>query len=343
MNLTTLLAGYKDPYLETDYVSLGCAAIDETRRPKIQITLPYPCAEVKERIQTELTEHLRVGGVSRIELRLTQDIPRLNPRPQTAAMGEVRNIIAVASGKGGVGKSTIALALAQGLKNLGARTGLLDADIYGPSQAYLLDIAVDKKNLVNGKKLRPQAALGLQTMSLAYLIAEEKTPAIWRGAMASNALQQLLFMTEWKNLDYLIIDLPPGTGDIQLTLCQRASISGALIITTPHQLALMGATKGVEMFRKLYVPIIGMVENMSYLKCDHCGAAQYPFGKEGAKKLAAEMQAPLLAEVPIATAREPEHGRGLDKEMIKQIAKATAVTLSRLKISEPPKIRAVDD
>lgn len=343
MEAVTLLGRYKDPYLQTDYISLGCASIEDGRVPKIQITLPYPCAKVKERIRTELTEHLRAGGLAEVDLHLAQSIPRLNPRPQTAAMGEVRNIIAVASGKGGVGKSTIALTLARGLSNLGARTGLLDADIYGPSQGYLLGMAADKKNLAQGKQLRPQMAATLQTMSLAYLIAEDKTPAIWRGAMASNALQQLLFTTAWKDLDYLVIDLPPGTGDIQLTLCQRACLSGALIITTPHQLALMGAMKGIAMFRKLYVPIIGMVENMSYTECRHCKTKQYPFGKEGAKKITSKMDVPLLAEVPLQDENASPQSASFDEEMAEHLAKTTALTLSRLKVNQPPTIRAVDD
>ncbi len=337
MTIESLIATYKDPYLQTDYASLGCFQTDSADPTRVHIRLPYPAAAVQDQIRRELCEHLQAGGIANPQVITEQRIPRLNPLPETADMGGVKNIIAVASGKGGVGKSTLSVSLALGLKEMGAKTGLLDADIYGPSQGYLLGAKPDKAKIAQNKKLLPQRLHGLDTMSLAYLMDEDQTPAIWRGSMASRVLQQLLLMTDWKELDYLVIDLPPGTGDIQLTLCQRISLSGAIIVTTPHDLALMGAAKGIAMFRKLYVPLIGMIENMSHMRCASCNTLLYPFGKGGAARLAAKTKVPLIGELPLTDMTAG------NKEISHLLAKSAVTALSRLGMRKPPTIRVLDD
>ena len=215
-------------------------------------------------------------------------------------MNTIKHIIAVASGKGGVGKSTTAVNLALALQSLGARVGLLDADIYGPSQQKMLGIADDvKPEQQGGQYLLPVMAHGLKTMSMGYL-ANDKTPMVWRGPMAGGALVQMLEQTLWGELDYLVIDMPPGTGDIQLTLSQKATVSGAVIVTTPQDIALLDAQKGIEMFRKVDVPILGIIENMAVHICSECGHAEHIFGAEGGQRIATDYGVPLLASLPLA-------------------------------------------
>lgn len=213
------------------------------------------------------------------------------------SLPNIKNIIAIASGKGGVGKSTTAVNLAVALSQLGARTGILDADIYGPSQPTMLGIKTPP-NVKQQKTLQPVIAHGVQSMSIGYLI-DETTPMIWRGPMVSMALQQLLNDTQWDNLDYLIIDLPPGTGDIQLTLAQKIPVSAAIIVTTPQDLALLDARKAYEMFRKVNVPVLGMIENMSTHVCSQCGHEEPIFGEGGGKKMSAEVAIELLGALPL--------------------------------------------
>lgn len=209
----------------------------------------------------------------------------------------VKYIIAVASGKGGVGKSTTAVNLALALAAEGARAGILDADIYGPSVPLMLGIK-QRPEVKDQKKMLPIMAHGLQSMSIGYLI-DENTPMIWRGPMATGALQQLLMDTLWDSLDYLVIDLPPGTGDIQLTLAQKIPVSGAVIVTTPQDLALLDARRAYEMFRKVNVPVLGVIENMSVHICSQCGHAESIFGEGGGKKLAEQYDTPLLGALPL--------------------------------------------
>lgn len=211
---------------------------------------------------------------------------------------EIRTIIAVASGKGGVGKSTVAINLALALKRTGpnVQVGLLDADIYGPSQSMMLGGAV--KAEVQDHQLIPVMRHGLQTISMGDLI-DENTPAIWRGPMVSGALQQLYGQTRWQGLDYLVIDLPPGTGDVQLTLAQKIPVSGAVIVTTPQDIALLDVRKAVGMFQKVGVPVLGIIENMSSHICEACGHLSHPFGKGGASRLAVEYQLPVLGTLPL--------------------------------------------
>tara|TARA_R110000823_G_scaffold210224_3_gene340407 strand:+ start:13440 stop:14255 length:816 start_codon:yes stop_codon:yes gene_type:complete len=215
-------------------------------------------------------------------------------------MDKIKYIVAVASGKGGVGKSTTSVNLALALKARGAAVGLLDADIYGPSQQLMLGIGADvRPQQKDGKWLLPVEAHGLKTMSMGYL-ADERTPMVWRGPMAGGALTQLLLQTLWGELDYLIIDMPPGTGDIQLTLSQKARVSGAVIVTTPQDIALLDAQKGIEMFRKVDVPVLGIVENMAVHVCSACGHREHIFGAEGGARIAREYAVPLLASLPLS-------------------------------------------
>ena len=213
-------------------------------------------------------------------------------------LDSIRHIIAVASGKGGVGKSTISINLALALSASGAKVGLLDADIYGPSQGMMLGLSADARPDIKNDHLLPIKAHGLLCMSMSF-VASERTPAIWRGPMASGAMQQLLVQTDWGELDYLIVDMPPGTGDIQLTLSQRVPLAGALIVTTPQDIALLDATKGIEMFRRVEVPVLGIIENMSTHICSHCGHEERIFGAGGGAKVAETYQTHLLAQLPL--------------------------------------------
>ncbi len=220
-------------------------------------------------------------------------------------MNQVKHIIAVASGKGGVGKSTTAVNLALALKARGAnagggKVGLLDADVYGPSQQIMLGIPeAQQPEQKEGKYLLPIEAHGLATMSMGYLVSE-RTPMVWRGPMAGGALQQMLEQTWWGELDYLVIDMPPGTGDIQLTLSQKAKVAGAVIVTTPQDIALLDARKGIEMFAKVGIPVLGIVENMAVHICSACGHQEHIFGAEGGERIAAEYGVELLGSLPLA-------------------------------------------
>jgi ATP-binding protein involved in chromosome partitioning len=209
----------------------------------------------------------------------------------------VKHIIAVASGKGGVGKSTTAVNLALGLAANGVSTGLLDADIYGPSMPRMLDVK-EKPESIDGKALKPIERYGLKTMSIGYIVNED-TPMIWRGPMVSSALEQMLRDVQWGELDVLVVDMPPGTGDAQLTLAQRVALSGAVIVSTPQDIALVDARKGLNMFRKVAVPVLGFVENMSFYLCPHCGERSEIFGHGGARQEAEKLGVPFLGEVPL--------------------------------------------
>ncbi len=214
-------------------------------------------------------------------------------------MQSIRHLIAVASGKGGVGKSTVTVNLALALAAEGARVGLLDADIYGPSQPMMLGLPEGTRpDTEDGQWLLPVPAQGLATMSMGYL-ANERTPMVWRGPMAGGALAQMLEQTRWGELDYLLIDMPPGTGDIQLTLAQKAKLTGAVIVTTPQDIALLDARKGIEMFQKVEVPVLGLIENMAAHVCSECGHVEPLFGEAGGQQLAARYEVPLLGQIPL--------------------------------------------
>jgi ATP-binding protein involved in chromosome partitioning len=220
----------------------------------------------------------------------------------------VKNIVAVASGKGGVGKSTVAVNLALAWAAGGAQVGILDADIYGPSQPLMLGLSGEHPTSPDGKQIRPLQAHGLVAMSIGFLVDPQQA-VVWRGPMVTQALTQLLTDTQWGELDYLVVDMPPGTGDIQLTLAQRAPVSGAIIVTTPQDIALADARKGLAMFEKVSVPVLGIIENMSVHVCTHCGHAEHIFGAGGGARLAAEHGVMLLGELPLdARIREQADG-----------------------------------
>ncbi len=223
--------------------------------------------------------------------------PAHGPGPRPQGIPGVATVIAVASGKGGVGKSTVAANLALGLARLGLKTGLLDADIYGPSVPRLLGIS-EKPRSRDGKILEPIEKFGLKTMSIGFLIKDDE-PMIWRGPMVMSALTQMLTDVAWAPLDVLVVDMPPGTGDAQLTMAQRVPLRGAIIVSTPQDLALIDARKGLAMFRKTHVPILGIVENMSVFVCPHCGAESHIFGHGGARETASALDVPFLGEIPL--------------------------------------------
>lgn len=226
-------------------------------------------------------------------------------------LSQVKKIIAVASGKGGVGKSTTAVNLALALQQGGQRVGLLDADIYGPSIAMMLGVAENTRpQAVDEKYFQPIQAHGLATMSMAYLVTD-KTPMAWRGPMAAGALQQLLQQTAWGELDVLVVDMPPGTGDIQLTLAQKAQVAGAIIVTTPQDIALLDARKGIEMFLKVNIPVLGVVENMAVHICSQCGHGEHIFGDGGGAKVASDYGTKLLGSLPLDLAIRQQGDRGI--------------------------------
>ncbi|QEL11283.1 iron-sulfur cluster carrier protein ApbC [Kushneria phosphatilytica] len=219
---------------------------------------------------------------------------------ENPVLESVKHVVAVASGKGGVGKSTVTVNLALAMAAEGHRVGLLDADIYGPSQAQMLGIAPGTRpSMVDDQTMRPVEAHGLKAMSMAMLVDIE-TAMVWRGPMVSGAFQQLLTQTEWGELDYLFIDMPPGTGDIQLTLSQKVPVTGSVIVTTPQDIALLDARKGIEMFRKVNVPVLGVVENMSLHTCSNCGHTEHIFGEGGGEKIAAQYDTEMLGQLPLA-------------------------------------------
>ena len=264
----------------------------------------------------------------------------------------VKAILAVASGKGGVGKSTVATNLAVALSRAGQRVGLLDADIYGPSQGTLLGLPPETRPDVQNDQLIPIEAHGLFCMSMSFL-ASSKTPAIWRGPMASGALQQMLTQTAWPNLDVLVIDMPPGTGDIQLTLAQRVPVTGAIIVTTPQDIALLEARKGIEMFNKVEVPVLGIVENMSAHTCSECGHKSAIFGTGGGDRIAQEYQVPVLARLALSleTRLASDAGQPIvidqpESTAAREFTALSAEVASKLLMQEPasaPTISIVDE
>ncbi len=298
-DVENLLKKFIDPNLGVDWVSAKAVKKIEVEGGKItvKITLGYPAASVR----AELADAVRAiiseaNGLGQVVVDLGSDIISHAVQKNLKPMPGVKNIIAVASGKGGVGKSTTAVNLALALAAEGARVGILDADIYGPSQPAMLGLSGRPET--DGKAIEPKVAYGVQSMSIGYLI-DEDTPMIWRGPMVTGALQQLLNETRWDALDYLVIDLPPGTGDIQLTLAQQIPVSGAVIVTTPQDIALLDAQKGLKMFEKVSVPVLGIIENMSVHICPNCGHAEHIFGAGGGEKMAEKYGVVLLGSLPL--------------------------------------------
>jgi ATP-binding protein involved in chromosome partitioning len=310
-----------DPATGKSVVALGMVGGVATRGGHVAITLDVDPARgtALEPLRQACEQAVRaMPGVLSATAVMTSERPAPSPppaRPAAHAHGHgtasakttggtgridvpgVKHIIAVASGKGGVGKSTTAVNLALGLAAIGVSTGLLDADIYGPSMPRMLNVK-EKPESIDGKGLKPIERYGLKTMSIGYIVNED-TPMIWRGPMVSSALEQMLRDVEWGELDVLVVDMPPGTGDAQLTLAQRVALAGAVIVSTPQDIALVDARKGLNMFRKVAVPVLGFVENMSFYLCPHCGERAEIFGHGGAREEAEKLGVPFLGEVPL--------------------------------------------
>jgi len=266
-----------------------------------RIVLGFPIDGIREHLMTQIREHVsEVLGGRELALDLTAKIIPHRAQSSLPAMDQVANVIAIASGKGGVGKSTTAVNLALALQAEGARVGLLDADVFGPSQPLMLGLPDGTRpEVLEGKYFVPVDAYGLQTMSMGYLTTKQ-TPVVWRGPKASGALVQMMEQTRWHQLDYLLVDLPPGTGDIQLTLAQKIPVAGAVVITTPQDIALLDAIKGVEMFRKVDIRVLGIVENMAVHICSQCGHHEHVFGQGGGEKMASEYHTEVLAALPLS-------------------------------------------
>ncbi|MCH7342410.1 iron-sulfur cluster carrier protein ApbC [Pelomonas sp. CA6] len=302
-----------------------------------EVELGYPAASQIDALRGRLIAAARtVPGVANVSVSIASRIVAHAVQRGVQLLPGVKNIIAVASGKGGVGKSTTAANLALALAAEGARVGLLDADIYGPSVPAMLG-ASGRPESLDGKSMEPLMAHGLQLMSIGFLIAEDQA-MVWRGPMATQALEQLLRDTRWKDLDYLVVDMPPGTGDIQLTLSQRVPVTGAVIVTTPQDIALIDAKKGLTMFQKVGVPILGIVENMAVHICSNCGHAEHIFGEGGAARMAQQYGSELLGALPLALSIREQADRGAptvvaapDSEhaaLYKAIARKIAVKLA---------------
>ena len=310
-NVRNLLSQVSDPYSDKDIVSLGWlrgVGIDGDR-VAVDLRAGYPLEGFRQSLTKVIREALEAdpqiaGATVNLEWRVFPHQVQGELKP----MEQIRNIIVVASGKGGVGKSATAVNLALALQADGARVGVLDADIYGPSMPRMLGIS--GRPATEGKRILPQRAFGLQAMSIGFMI-EEDTPMIWRGPMVTSALQQLLTETNWENLDYLVADLPPGTGDIQLTIAQKVPVSGVVVVTTPQDIALLDARKAVQMFRRVDVPVLGVVENMSTHICSQCGHEEAIFGTGGGQKMATEYELPLLGQLPLAMSIRANLDRGV--------------------------------
>jgi ATP-binding protein involved in chromosome partitioning len=301
--INTALAQYQDPYLGTDLVSAKAVKAIEIDGATVHITVQpgFPCLGHHEELKGALGTLVQsLPGVESAVIEINTDIASKAVQQGVQLLPQVKNTIAVASGKGGVGKSTTAINLALALQAEGANVGILDADIYGPSQPRMLGYH-GKPDSKDGKSVEPNVSYHLQSMSIGYLIDEE-TPMIWRGPMATSALEQLIRDTNWRDLDYLVIDLPPGTGDIQLTLSQKIPLSGAIIVTTPQDIALLDARKALKMFEKVNVTVLGLVENMSVHICSQCGHAEHIFGSGGGETMAAQYDVDLLGALPLEMA-----------------------------------------
>jgi len=333
------IKGYTEPHLGRDLVAAkAIKGIEiEGDQVKVKVVLGFPAAGAKDVIAEGVKQAVEaVDGCSMAQVDLSWEIKAHSVQKSLKPIDNVKNIVAVASGKGGVGKSTTAVNLALALSAEGAKVGILDADIYGPSQPRMLGI-VGKPESKDGKSLEPMSSYDLQAMSIGFLIDEE-TPMIWRGPMVTQALEQLLNDTNWSDLDYLVIDLPPGTGDTQLTLAQKVPVSGAVIVTTPQDIALLDARKGLKMFQKVEVPVLGIVENMSIHICSNCGHEEHIFGEGGGSAMSEQYGVDLLGALPldIHIRQETDGGKpsvvadpeSRVSQIYREIARKTAAKLS---------------
>jgi ATP-binding protein involved in chromosome partitioning len=340
--LRNVIASYVEPHLGLD---LGSAnAIEELRldgkQATVRIVLGFPARSYGPQLAAALQERARaLSWLEQLHVEVRWEVQSHAVQRNLRHIQGVRNIIAVASGKGGVGKSTTAANLALGLVHEGAAVGLLDADIYGPSQPRMMGLRDQRPASPDQKTMVAPVGYGVKVMSIGFLIDEEQ-PMVWRGPMVTQALVQLLETTRWGELDYLIVDMPPGTGDTQLTLSQRVPVSGAVIVTTPQDIALLDARKGLKMFQTVEVAVLGVVENMSTHVCSKCGHEEHIFGSGGGRRMAAQFGLDVLAELPLdirireqadggcpTVAAEPNSPLG---QAYIELARRTAAKLARL-------------
>lgn len=290
-----------DPDLHRDIVSLGFVKNLRIQGGVVRfdIELTTPACPVKDQMKQESMAKVRdLPGVSAVEVNLTSQVKGRPHFEQASVLPGVRNIIAIASGKGGVGKSTVTANLALALGKTGAKVGLLDCDVYGPSMPLMFGLTAHQPQVTADQKILPLEAHGIKLMSIGFL-AGAQTPVIWRGPMVHQILQQFLTRVAWGALDYLLLDMPPGTGDAQLTITQSAALTGAVIVTTPQEVSLIDARKGLQMFQKVNVPVLGLIENMSYFACPDCGKVVHIFSRGGGERMSRELGVPLLGEIPI--------------------------------------------
>ena len=341
-NIEAVLKEYQCPYMGTDLVS-GNTVKDisvEGDNVSVKVVLGWPAEGIMQVFHENL--HAKIVEAypnAKVTLDLSYEIIPHTVQQSIERIKGIKNIIAVASGKGGVGKSTVSVNLALALQAEGATAAILDADIYGPSIPRMLGLS-GRPDSEDGKTLDPKTGHGLQAMSIGLLV-EEETPMIWRGPMVTQALEQLLSDTNWKDVDFLIIDLPPGTGDVQLTLCQKIPLSGAVIVTTPQDISLIDARKGLKMFEKVEVPVLGVIENMSTFICPKCGTTESIFGEGGGEQLATENDVKLLGELPLQKSIREEMDKGTPtvsenpespvSMVFREIARKMAATLSMRK------------
>ena len=327
-----------DPNTGKDYVSTRSVRNVRVAESSVSldIELGYPGKSQHEPIRRQVTQALKQAGAAAVSVNVTSKVVSHAVQRGVKLIPGIKNIIAVASGKGGVGKSTTAVNLALALAAEGASVGMLDADIYGPSQPMMLGIG-GRPESKDGKHLEPMEGHGLQAISIGFLI-DVDTPMVWRGPMVTQALEQLLKDTRWRDLDYLVVDLPPGTGDIQLTLAQKVPVTGAIIVTTPQDIALIDARKGLKMFEKVGIPILGVVENMSFHVCPSCGHESHIFGSGGAQRMCSDYGTELLGQLPLdeAIREQADSGKptvvsdpdGKAAEIYRRIARRAAVKIA---------------
>ncbi|QKV52098.1 iron-sulfur cluster carrier protein ApbC [Comamonas antarctica] len=299
--LLAALSSVLDPHTGKDFVSTRAVRNLQISAGDVafDVELGYPAKSLVPELRRQFVSAAKsVTGVDNVSVGISSKVVAHAVQRGVELLPQVKNIVAISSGKGGVGKSTTAANLALALAAEGARVGLLDADIYGPSQPMMMGLT-GKPESADGKTMEPLQNYGVQVMSIGFLVNQDEA-MIWRGPMATQALEQMLRQTNWKDLDYLLVDMPPGTGDIQLTLAQRVPMTGAIVVTTPQDIALIDARKGIKMFEKVGVPILGLVENMAAHVCTQCGHVEHIFGAEGGRKMAAEYGIDYLGALPLS-------------------------------------------
>ena len=337
------IESYIDPYLGEslgDAKAVRRVSADDSGRITAVIELGFPVGGYEKELSDDLREHISGSGVEApaLSIQISSKIHAHAVQRTLKPLQGVKNVVAVASGKGGVGKSTVAVNLALAWAAQGASVGILDADIYGPSQPIMLGLTGERPTTTDNKHITPLRSHGIAAMSIGFLIDADQ-PMVWRGPMVTQAMTQLLSETDWGELDYLVVDMPPGTGDIQLTLSQRVPVAGAVIVTTPQDIALADARKGLKMFEKVSIPVLGIVENMSIHICSNCGHQEHIFGAEGGSRMAEEYDVRFLGELPLDARIREEADGGRPTVMSApdsaraiayfEMARRTAATLAR--------------